>query len=144
MDIQRLKEERSQPGKRPWRPSTFARISSIVRAYGLDESFLRTLDAPPEDLAAYGLGLAGGKVKTSLELPLFGLATEADYHLAMCIIKKIYNPYLDYVQDPEEILLCGPLFLCQPHLGPDELSRFHFADLLRRESAPVSQEFRRD
>jgi hypothetical protein len=138
MDIQRLKQERSQPGKRPWRPSTFTRISSIVRAYGLDESFLRTLDAPPEDLAAYGLGLAGGKVKTSLELPLFGLATEAEYQLTMSIIRKINHPYLNYVQDPEEILLCGPLFRRQPHLGPDELSRCHFADLLQRESAPTN------
>lgn len=143
MDIQRLKQERSQPRKRPWRRSSFTRISSIVKAYGLGESFLRTLDSPPEALAAYGLRLATGKVKASLELPLFALALEAEYRLAVSIIRKIDNPYLDYVQDPDEILLCGPLYLRHPHLGPDELSRYHFAALLRRGSAPTGQEFRR-
>jgi hypothetical protein len=138
MDIQRLKQERSRPGKRPWRPSPFTRICSIVQAYGLGEDFRRTLDALAEDLVAYGLGLAGGKSKAPLEMPLFGLASEAEYHLTLSIIRIINNPYLNYVQDPEEILLCGPLFLRQPHLGPDELSRFHFADLLRREPVPTS------
>jgi hypothetical protein len=143
MDIQRLKQERTRPRQRPWRPSPFTRISSIVQAYGLGESFLRTLEGPPEALTAYGMRLAGGKLKTPLELPLFGLAPEAEYHLTMNIIRKINNPYLDYVQDPEEILLCGPLFLSNPHLGSDELSRFHFATLLGRERAPAGQEPRR-
>ncbi len=143
MDIQRLKQERTRPKKRPWRRSLFTRISSIVKAYGLRESFLRTLDSPSEDLTAYGQRIAAGKVKAPLELPLFGLASEAAYHLAMSIIRKINNPYLDYVQDPDEILLCGLLFRRNPHLVPDELSRFHFAALLKRESAPTSQKFRR-
>jgi hypothetical protein len=137
MDIQRLKQKRTQPRKRPWRRSAFTRISSIVKAYSLGESFLRTLDSPPDDLVARGLRLAGAKIKVPLELPLFGLAPEAEYQLTMSIIRKINNPYLAYVQDPEEILICGPLFLRQPHLGPDDLSRFHFAALLRRESAPT-------
>jgi hypothetical protein len=143
MDIERLKQERTQPETRPWRRSPFTRISGIVKAYGLGESFLRTLDSPLEALTAYGLRIAGGRAKASLELPMFGLATKVEYHLAMSIISKINNPYLDYVQDPVEILLCGPLFLRHPHLGPDELSRFHFAALLGRESAPTGQEFRR-
>jgi hypothetical protein len=143
MDIQRLKQEWSQPRQRPWRRSPFTRISSIVKAYALGESFLRTLDSPLEALTAYGLSIAAGKVKAPLELPLFALAPETEYHLAMSIIRKIDNPYLDYVQDPDEILLCGPLYLRHPHLDPDELSRFHFAALLRRESAPTGQEFRR-
>jgi hypothetical protein len=144
MDIQRLKQERIRPGKRPWRRSPFTRISSIVKAYGLDESFLETLDSPPEALTTYGLRLAAGKVKAPLELPLFGLAPEAEYDLTISIISKVNNPYLDYVQDPDEILLCGPLFRRNPHLGPNELSLFHFAVLLKRESALVSQGFRRD
>jgi hypothetical protein len=137
MDIERLKQERTQPQKRPWRRSQFTRISSIVKAYGLGESFLRTLDSPPESLTTYGFRFVGGKAKASLELPLFVLATEAEYYLAISIISKINNPYMDYVQDPEEILLCGPLYLRNPHLGPDELSRFHFATLLGWESAPT-------
>jgi hypothetical protein len=133
MDKARFKRGRGQPQKRPWRPARFTRISSIVKAYGLGETFLRTLDALPESLAGAGLRFKTMKFKASLDLPLFALATAEVYDLATRIIRKIDNPYLDYVQDPEEILLCRPLFHRNPHLGPEALSRFHFATLLGRE-----------
>jgi hypothetical protein len=137
MDVTLLKEERGRRPRRPWPRSRFTRITSIVRAYRLGESFLRTLDAPPESFTGDSLWFKQGKGKATLEMPLFALATAEEYYLATGIIKKIDNPYLDYVQDPEEILLCRPLFLRNPHLGPDELNRFHFATLLGRERAPA-------
>jgi hypothetical protein len=133
MDKARFKRGRGQPQKRPWRPSRFTRISSIVKACGLGETFLRTLDALPESLTGAGLRFKTMKFKASLELPLFALATAEVYDLTTRIIRKIDNPYLDYVQDPEEILLCRPLFHRNPHLGPEALNRFHFATLLGRE-----------
>jgi hypothetical protein len=136
MDLARFKQGRGQPPKRPWRPSRFTRISSIVKAYGLGETFWKTLEALPESLTATGLRFKTMKFKASLELPLFGLATAQVYDLTTRIIRKIDNPYLDYVQDPEEILLCRPLFHINPHLDPEALSRFHFATLLGRESNP--------
>jgi hypothetical protein len=133
MDKARFKRGRGQPQKRPWRPSRFTRISSIVKACGLGETFLSTLEALPESLTGAGLRLQTMKFKAPLELPLFALATAEVYYLTTRIIRKIDNPYLDYVQDPEEILLCRPLFHRNPHLGPEALSRFHFATLLGRE-----------
>jgi hypothetical protein len=133
MDKARFKRGRGQPQKRPWRPSRFTRISSIVKACGLGETFLSTLEALPESLTGAGLRFKTMKFKASLELPLFALATAEVYDLTTRIIRKIDNPYLDYVQDPEEILLCRPLFHSNPHLGPEALSRYHFATLLGRE-----------
>jgi len=133
MDREGFKQGRGQPPKRPWRPSRFTRISAIVQAYGLGETFGRTLDALPESLAGAGLGFKAVKFKAALELPLFALTTPEAYELTTRIIRQIDNPYLDYVQDPEEILLSRPLFRRNPHLGPEVLSRFHFATLLGRE-----------
>jgi hypothetical protein len=133
MDIERFKQGRGQPQKRPWRPARFTRISSIVKAYGLGETFLSTLDALPESLGGARRRVKNKKIKAPLELPLFALATAEVYDLTTRIISKVDNPYLDYVQDPEEILLCRPLFHSNPHLGPEALSRFHFATLLGRE-----------
>jgi len=133
MDRERFKQGRGQPPKRPWRPSRFTRISAIIVAYSLGETFWRTLVALPESLPGAGLGFKAMKCKASLELPLFALTTPQVYELTDRIIRKIDNPYLDYVQDPEEILLCGPLFRRNPHLGPEVLNRFHFSMLLGRE-----------
>jgi hypothetical protein len=138
MDITILKQERGPHQKRPWRPSRFTRISSIVMAYKLGEGFLQALDSRPESWVGDRLWFKPGKGKAPLEMPLFALATAEDYHLTTTIIRKINNPYLDYVQDPEEILFCRPLFLRNPHLGPDELARFHFSTLLGLELAPVA------
>jgi hypothetical protein len=133
MDLERFKQGRGQPQKRRWRPSQFTRVSSIVKAYGLGETFLSTLEALPESLTGPGRRFKTMKLKASLELPLFGLATAEVYDLTIRIIRKIDNPYLDYVQDPEEILLSRPLFHRNPHLDPEALNRFHFATLLARE-----------
>jgi hypothetical protein len=133
MDIERFKRGRGQAAKRPWRPSQFTRISSIVMAYGLGETFWRALEAPPESLTGGGRRFKTMQFKAPLELPLFALATAEVYDLTTRIIRKIDNPYLDYVQDPEEILLCRPLFQRNPHLDPEALNRFHFATLLNQE-----------
>jgi hypothetical protein len=131
MDIARLKEGRRVP-KQPWRPSRFTRVHTIVATYGLTGDFMRTLAGPG---AVAGPGWAPNKSKPPLKLPLFALATAGEYELTMAIMAKINNPYLDYVQDPEELRLCAPLFLSNPHLAPEELARVHFATLLARETA---------
>jgi hypothetical protein len=134
MDIARLKEGRRAP-KQPWRPSWFTRVHTLVTVYKLTPDFVRTLAGPETGPAPAGPGGAPQRPKASLNLPLFALATPGEYELTMAILAKIDNPYLDYVQDPEELRLCGPLFRRNPHLSPEELVRVHFAALLARETA---------
>jgi hypothetical protein len=135
MDIERLKQERARHQRRPWPRSLFTRISSIVKAYGLGADFLRALDSLPESLTEDRLLFNKVKAKEPLPLPLFALATEEEYQLITTIISKINNPYLHHVQDPEEIMLSRLLFLRNPHLGPEDLSRWHFTTVLRQELA---------
>ena len=137
--VKHIKSERAQKKiKQPFRCILFARISSLVKEYALGESFLRRLDNIPDHLLSEDLKFDRVKTKEPFEPPLFSLATEEEYRVTMAIMNKVNNPYLHFVNSPDEILLSGPLFRRNPSLGPDKLARYHFETLLLDELTPSS------
>jgi len=69
---------------------------------------------------------------------LFSLAEQKEYALALAIINKIKNPYLEFAQSPEEIALSKLLFELNPDLGEEKLERYHFETLLLYEQAKIT------
>lgn len=133
--LQYLKSERAQQKrKHPLTRSLFARISGLVKEYGLGESFLHRLDTIPDSWPRPVLESYQGRAKALIDSPLFPLVTAAEYRITMAIIEKVHNPYLYYAQSPDEILLCGALFRCNPELDPERLAGEHFAALLLQEA----------
>ena len=53
----------------------------------------------------------------------------------MAIIQKIDNSYLQFVQSPEEMLLCQPLYRLNPALSHEQLMQYHFKTLFLNERA---------
>lgn len=133
--IRSRREEKRR--KQPFQPALYARIGGLVKAYGLDEAFLRRLQDAREPVLAPLLGddqpWQRVRPKEPYQPPLFSLATEEEYRLTMAIIRTVDNPYLAFVTSPEELLLCGPLFRRNPSLGAGLLARVHFQTLLRAE-----------
>ncbi len=121
----RAKQRRKQPVKR----DVFNQTIAIVRKYGLKKNFLSGLENVEDYLRKTNLNYNRVRVKASLESPLFPLATEDEYSLAMSIINKVDNSYLQFAESPEEILLCRPLYRLNPALGPEKLMRYHFETL---------------
>ena len=119
--------------KKPLKRSVFNQISSLVREYGLKESFLELIDNVEDYLAREDLQFSRVRLKAPMESPLFSLATKDEYDLTMSIIEKINKLYLKYAHSPEEILLCGPLYRLNPALDPDKLLRYHFETLFLHE-----------
>jgi hypothetical protein len=70
-----------------------------------------------------------------LVIPLYSLVTEDEYRVTRGILEKVANPYLAYVQSPEDILFSGPLFARNSALPPDRLLRWTFQTLLLCELA---------
>ncbi|MBM4293677.1 MAG: hypothetical protein FJ126_02075 [Deltaproteobacteria bacterium] len=135
MDLKRnFKTGRAQEArKKLFLPSRFNLVSSIVKAYGLDNAFLRLLDRVDERAFHNLAKSAKIKEKPGLTLPLFSLATEAEYLLTAAIMEKLDNPYLDNARDPEELVLSAPLYRRNPALPPEVLAPRHFAELLAEE-----------
>jgi hypothetical protein len=134
--IARLRSERAQKNtKHPFGRTLFDRVSGLVRQYALGEDFLRQLEDFSRRSAREGLKFDRGKTKELFEPPLFSLSTEDEYRVTKAIMVKVSNPYLHFVNSPDEILLCGPLYSRTPTLGPDKLARCHFATLLLDEPA---------
>lgn len=122
-----------QRAKQPIRRDVFNRISGIVRQYCLEESFLRVLDDAREYLAKNDFEPARVRMKKPMEFPLFSLVTHQEYSLTTSIIRRVENPYLEFVHSPEEILLCEHLYLLNPSIPPERLMRFHFETLVLHE-----------
>lgn len=121
--------------KRDLTPSLFDRVSGLVKEFSLGEAFLRRLDEIPDELGETDLKFDGAKPKPPYEPPLFSLCTESEYRVTMTIIGRLGNRYLEFVNSPDEILLCEPLFRQNPSLPPERLARFHFETLLLAEAA---------
>jgi len=139
--LKHIKSERAQKRiKQPFRRALFDRINGLVRKYGLGESFLRRLDNFTDHLLRENLKFDRVRPKGHFEPPLFSLSTKEEYRVTMAIISKVNNPYLHFVNSPDEILLCGPLFRRNPSLGPDKLGRYHFETLLIDELTNVAPE----
>jgi hypothetical protein len=134
--VKHIKRERAQKKiKHPFRRTLFDKINGLVKQYALGESFLTRLDNFTDHLLKEDLRFNRVKAKEHFEPPLFSLSTEEEYRVTMAIMENVNNPYLHFVNSPDEILLCGPLYSCNPSLGPDKLARYHFETLLLGELA---------
>ena len=121
--------------KQPIKRDVFNQISGLVRWYVLKENFLDVLDKVEDYLSKEDLQYIRVRLKTPMEKSLFSLVTESEYSLTLSIISKVDNTYLQFAESPEEILLCRPLFLINPTIGPEKLMRYHFETLLLHERA---------
>lgn len=134
--IQHIKNKRvRQRRKKPLKQDVFNQICSLVRRFGLGESFLNASDNTPGCLSGQNLEFARIRVKESFDFPLFALATKEEYHLIRSIINKFDNPYLPYAHSPEEILLSSTLFRLNPLINTEKLMHYHFETLLHYEYA---------
>jgi hypothetical protein len=120
--------------RQPFQPTLFARISAVVREYRLTEDFVDRLAAGESHLALDVDRLIPGE-RQPLVIPLYALVTEDEYRVTRGILEKISNPYLAFVQSPEDILFSVPLFAKNPALPPDRLVRWPFVTLLLCELA---------
>ncbi len=66
---------------------------------------------------------------------MFSLSAEKEYRLTMAIMSKVNNPYLEFAQSPDEIVISKTLFELNPSLSADRLERHHFETLLLCERA---------
>lgn len=134
-----IKQKRAkQKQKKPFRRNIFNQISSIVKQYGLKESFLSILDKVDDYLPRETLNLTRIRVKAPLESPLFSLVSKDEYLLTMSIISKVDNPYLMFAHSPEEIIWCRPLYRLNPSLDHEKLMRYHFETLYLHEHAKAN------
>lgn len=134
--LRHLKSERAQKKtKQPFRRAPFDRINALVKAYALGETFLRKLEHVTDDVLRESSEFKPLRAKEPFEPPLFSLSTQEEYRVTVAILQKVDNPYLHFVNSPDEVLLCGPLFRRNPSLGPDKLARYHFEALLLSELA---------
>jgi len=139
--LHHIKRKRAQQSrKQPIRRNVFNQTCTVVKQYGLKESFLDVLDNVEDYLAREDLQFSRVRLKAPMESPLFSLATKDEYGLTMSIIGKVNNLYLKFAHSPEEILLCGPLYHLNPTLGPEKLMRYHFETLLLHERTKANQE----
>jgi hypothetical protein len=139
MDIlEQIKSDRAQKRKKqPLRPTLFDRISGLVKEHGLGESFLEKLESPEDSLLEKEAEFARVRKKQPFRIPLFSLTEKKEYILALAIIDKINNPYLEFAQTPEEIALSKLLFDLNPALGAEKLESYHFETLLLYEQAKI-------
>lgn len=134
--VKHIKRERAQKKtKQPFGRATFDRVNALVKEYALGEGFLRRLDDFADHVFRENPKFDHVRAKELFEPPLFSLSTEEEYRVTMTIIRRVNNPYLSFVNSPDEILLCGPLFSRNPSLGPDKLAGYHFETLLLDELA---------
>jgi hypothetical protein len=129
-----LRRDRLRKKKRPFQPTLFARVSTIVRDHRLTEAFLARLDAGEAPLLADIDRRIQGE-REPLVVPLYSLVREEDYRVTRGILERVSNPYLAYSQSPEDILLSGALFARNPALPPGRLSCWDFETLLSCELA---------
>ena len=134
--LEKIKIERAQSKKkRPFKRTLFHKINGVVRKYSLQESFLSKLEVPEDYVAEAKVAFAQLRKKKPIEFPLFSLSAEKEYRLTAVIMNKVDNPYLEFAQSPEEIVISKPLFDLNPSLGADQLERYHFETLLLCERA---------
>ena len=137
---QYIKKERAQKKKKkPFKRDIFNKISGLVRRYELDNGILKRLDKAVDYLPEEKTISDQFRPKISFKFPLFSLATKEEYHLAMAIIQKIDNPYLQFAQSPEEMLLCQPLYRLNPALSHEQLMQYHFETLVLKERAKAEK-----
>ena len=134
--LEKIKSERARSKqKRPFRRSLFDKVNGLVRTYSLEESFLSRLEVPEDYLSEAKVEFAQLRKKKPIEFPLYSLSAEKEYRLTTAIMNKVDNPYLEFAQSPDEIVISKKLFDLNPSLGADQLVRYHFETLLLCERA---------
>ena len=134
--LEKIKSERAQSKKkRPFKRTLFDKVTGLVRAYSLEESFLSRLETPEDYLSEAKVELAELSRKRPIEFPLFSLSAAEEYRLTTAIMSKVDNPYLEFAESPDEIAISKALFDLNPSLGVDTLQRYHFETLLLCEHA---------
>ena len=129
--LQKIKSERAQSKKkRPFKRRLFDKVNGLVRTYSLKESFLSRLEVPEDYFSEAKVEFAQLRKKKPIEFPLFSLSAEEEYRLTTAIMNKVDNPYLEFAQSPDEIVISKMLFDLNPSLGTDTLERYHFETLL--------------
>ena len=139
--LEKIKSERARSKKkRPFRRTLFDKVNSLVRTYSLEESFLSRLEVPEDYVSEAKVEFAQLRKKRPIEFPLFSLSAEREYRLTTAIMSKVNNPYLEFAQSPDEIVISKTLFDLNPSLGVDTLQRYHFETLLLCERAKKEME----
>jgi hypothetical protein len=125
-----INDRARQRRKQPYKKDLFNTVSCIVKGYGLDENFLKLLDKTEDYGFRKSIGLTAVKAKTEFEFAPFCLVSKEQHRLAVTIVSKLDNPYLQFAHSPEEILLSAPLYEANPSLSPGDLLRYDFETLL--------------
>jgi len=118
--------------KGPFRPTLYSRVGGLVRQYCLDDAFLRALDSPGGQSRGREAAVRP-KRKAPYAPPLFFLSTEREHRVTSAILTKAKNPFLEYANSPDEILLSAELFRRNPSLSPETLACHHFETLMPAE-----------
>jgi hypothetical protein len=124
--------------------SVFLTVSCIVKEYRLGEDFVRLLDHKEDCRFPERIESLKVKGKKGFEVPPFSLVSQEEYRLVTTITGRLGNPYLQFAQSPEEIILSAPLYRANPSISFDELLRFDFETLFlcqraKEEVADLSQ-----
>ena len=134
--LEKIKSDRAQSKKkRLFRRTLFDKVNGLVRTYSLEESFLSRLEVPEDYVSEAKVEFAQLRKKKPIEFPLYSLSAEEEYRLTTAIMNKVNNPYLEFAQSPDEIVISKTLFDLNPSLGADTLERYHFETLLLCERA---------
>ena len=147
--LQHIKDDRKEKKRKaPYEETLFSRIGAVVRSYSLDGGFLEKLEIFKYDFSGEGAEFDRIKTKPRLEMPLFSLLTREEYRVTQKIIDSVHNPYIQFANSPDEILLANSLFSRTPSLSPETLERHHLETLLlcdvAREKLSVLKQRRAD
>lgn len=134
--LERIRKDRGQRKvKQTLKSTRFARIGWIVREYALGMEILTEADRFIGTSLRQKLAIPRVRMKKRFAPPPFVVLTKEEYAIATSIMKKIDNPYLDFVSSPEEVVLAGPLYRRNPSLSIARLHQYHFETLLLYELA---------
>lgn len=134
--LDHIKHKRTRKRKKQlFEREVFTKISTLVRWYGLDETFLKEIDTAADYPSREKVDFIRVKTKKPLEFPLFSLCSRDEYNLTQAILSKVNNPYLLFAHSPKEILLSGTLYHMNAELRPEQLKRYDFETLLVYEHA---------
>lgn len=129
--LKTIRSDRARRGRRQPHPRrSVTTVGCVIKAFGLDETFLKRLDGRRDPFGPAPIRPGAVKAKPRLDVPPFSLLSETAYRLAVAIVERVDNPYLPFAHSPKEILLSGPLFAASPSLTPRELLRADFESLL--------------
>jgi hypothetical protein len=129
--LQSIRSHRArQRRKTPHIRGVFDAVCGIVKEYGLRGEFLNLLNKTEAPRSRQEMDFTQAKAKKLMEFPPFSLVSEEEFRLAMTIVGKLDNPYLQFAHSPEEILLSAPLYEANPLLTSADLLRHDFETLL--------------